>query len=57
MKRLLRVVVVLAALGGIAWALRDRLISIPAPREESPPAFRVKVPAGSPAGSNGASEA
>jgi hypothetical protein len=41
MKRLLRVVAVLAGLAGLAWAMRERLISIPAPREETPPTFRV----------------
>ena len=32
---------VLAAVAGVAWAMRERLISIPAPREERPPSFRV----------------
>ena len=41
MKRLLRVVAVIGALAGVAWALRERLISIPAPREQEPPTFRV----------------
>ncbi|HUO47051.1 MAG TPA: hypothetical protein VM470_09505 [Acidimicrobiia bacterium] len=41
MKRLLRFIAVVGAVAGVAWAMRDRLISIPAPREESPPSFRV----------------
>lgn len=41
MKRLLRMAAVIGALAGVAWALRERLISIPAPREEKPPTFRV----------------
>ncbi|HSL26613.1 MAG TPA: hypothetical protein VLA54_10065 [Acidimicrobiia bacterium] len=41
MKRFLRVVAVIGALVGVAWAMRERLISIPAPREKAPPVFRV----------------
>lgn len=40
-KRLLRTVVVLGGLAALAWAMRDRLISIATPREEQPPVFRV----------------
>lgn len=39
-----RVVKLLTFVGGLAallWALRDRLISIPTEREESPPSFRA----------------
>jgi hypothetical protein len=39
-----RVVKLLTFVGGVAaliWALRDRLISIPTEREESPPSFRA----------------
>ncbi|HJU51760.1 MAG TPA: hypothetical protein VJ815_05465 [Acidimicrobiia bacterium] len=39
-----RVVKLLTVVGGLAallWALRDRLISIPTEREESPPSFRA----------------
>ncbi|MDP3985076.1 MAG: hypothetical protein Q8Q52_08775 [Acidimicrobiia bacterium] len=41
MKRLLRVVAVIGGLAGVAWAMRERLISIAAPREDKPPTFRV----------------
>jgi hypothetical protein len=40
-KKLLRVVAVVGAVAGVAWAMRERLISIEAPREEHPPRFRV----------------
>ena len=32
---------VLAGLAGLLWAMRDRFISITAPKEAEPPAFRV----------------
>jgi hypothetical protein len=41
MKRFLRVLAVVGGLAGLAWAMRDRLISISATREEQPPTFRV----------------
>jgi hypothetical protein len=41
MKRLHRALAVIGGLAGIAWAMRDRLISIDATREEKPPTFRV----------------
>jgi hypothetical protein len=41
MRRFLRVVAILGALAGLAWAMRERMISIQAPREETPPTFRV----------------
>jgi hypothetical protein len=41
MKRFLRVLAVVGGLAGLAWAMRDRLISISGTREEQPPTFRV----------------
>jgi hypothetical protein len=41
MKRFLRVLAVVGGLAGLAWAMRDRLISISATRDEQPPTFRV----------------
>jgi hypothetical protein len=39
LKKLVRVVVVIGGFLAVAWAMRDRLISIPAPREAEPPGF------------------
>lgn len=41
MKRLLRSIAVIGGLAGVVWAMRERLISIPAAREPEPPEFRV----------------
>jgi hypothetical protein len=41
MKRFLRVLAVVGGVAGIIWAMRDRLISISAARDEQPPRFRV----------------
>lgn len=41
MKRLARVVGVLGGLAAVIWAMRERFISIAAPRESEPPSFRV----------------
>jgi len=41
MKRLVRALAVIGGLAGIAWAMRDRLISINPTREDTPPTFRV----------------
>jgi len=45
-KRLARVLGVIGGLGAIAWAMRDRLVSVAISREPVPPAF--KMPASSP---------
>jgi predicted flap endonuclease-1-like 5' DNA nuclease len=45
-KRLARVLGVVGGLGAIAWAMRDRLVSVAISREPVPPAF--KVPESSP---------
>ena len=41
MKRLARVIGVLGGVGAVIWAMRERFISIAAPREPHPPTFRV----------------
>lgn len=41
MRRLARVVSILAGIGAVIWAMRERFISIAAPREPEPPSFRV----------------
>lgn len=46
--RLARLLGALGGLGALAWAMRDRFISIAVPREPEPPAFRSqpRPPAG-----------
>jgi hypothetical protein len=39
-KNLLRIVAIFGGLVALAWALRERLITIDSPREESPSPFR-----------------
>ncbi|HEY7563646.1 MAG TPA: hypothetical protein VIA81_01850 [Acidimicrobiia bacterium] len=41
MRRLLKTIVFLSGMAALVWAMRERFISITAPREEKPPAFRV----------------
>ena len=41
MKRLARVLGVIGGLGAIAWAMRDRLVSVAISREPVPPAFKM----------------
>jgi large subunit ribosomal protein L21 len=41
MKKLARVLGILGGIAAVAWAMRDRFISIAAPREPEPPSFRV----------------
>lgn len=41
MKRLARVLGVIGGLGAIAWAMRDRLVSVAISREPVPPAFKT----------------
>jgi hypothetical protein len=40
-KRLLRTIAVIGGVVGVVWAMRERLISIPAAREPEPPEFRL----------------
>ncbi|HEX5722376.1 MAG TPA: hypothetical protein VFZ06_06460 [Acidimicrobiia bacterium] len=40
-RRVLKLLTMAAGLAALLWALRDRLISIPAEREETPPSFRA----------------
>ena len=49
MKRLARILAILAGIGAIVWAMRDRLVSVAISREPQPPAFRMPEPAASPA--------
>ncbi len=48
MKRLARILGVVGGVVAVVWAMRDRLISITAPREPEPPRFRVVTPPSSP---------
>ncbi len=48
MKRVARILGILGGLGAIAWAMRDRLVSVAIYREPQPPAF--KVPTANPGG-------
>ncbi len=41
MKRLLRIVGLVGAIVAVAWAMRDRFISVAASREPEPPRFRA----------------
>lgn len=41
MKKLARLVGIVGGVAAVLWAMRDRLISIAAPREPEPPKFRV----------------
>jgi predicted flap endonuclease-1-like 5' DNA nuclease len=47
-KRVARILGILGGLGAIAWAMRDRLVSVAISREPQPPAF--KVPTANPGG-------
>lgn len=48
MKRLARILGVVGGVAAVVWAMRDRLISITAPREPEPPRFRVVTPPSAP---------
>lgn len=48
MKRLARALGVLGGLAAVVWAMRERFISIAAPREPEPPSFRVITAPGKP---------
>jgi predicted flap endonuclease-1-like 5' DNA nuclease len=56
MKRLARILGVVGGVAAVVWAMRDRLISITAPREPQPPRFRVVTPPSAPPVSGGASD-
>lgn len=40
-RRVVKLLTIAGGLAALVWAMRDRLISIPSEREESPPSFRV----------------
>lgn len=44
MKKVARLLGILGGIAAVAWAMRDRLVSIAAPREPEPPRFRVVPP-------------
>lgn len=48
MKKIARVLGVLGGLAAVAWAMRNRFVSIATPREPEPPTFRVVTPPGTP---------
>lgn len=48
MKRMARLLGVLGGVAAVAWAMRERFVSIAAPREPEPPSFRVVTPASEP---------
>lgn len=48
MKKIARFIGVLGGVAAVVWAMRDRLVSIAAPREPQPPKFRVVPPAPEP---------
>jgi hypothetical protein len=41
MKKFMRILGILGGIAAVAWAMRDRFVSIAAPREPEPPSFRV----------------
>lgn len=49
MKKLARLVTVVGGVAAVIWAMRERLVSIAAPREPEPPKFRVVTPPSEPA--------
>jgi predicted flap endonuclease-1-like 5' DNA nuclease len=44
MKTVTKVLGILGGIGAVVWAIRDRFISVTAPREPEPPTFRVVAP-------------
>lgn len=52
MKRFVKVLGIIGAIGAIVWAMRDRFISLTVPKEPEPPAFRNPPPP--PAGTSAA---
>ena len=47
-KKLARLVGVVGGVAAVIWAMRERLVSIAAPREPEPPRFRVVTPPSEP---------
>ena len=47
-KKLARLVGVIGGVAAVIWAMRERLVSIAAPREPEPPRFRVVTPPSEP---------
>lgn len=41
MKKVARLIGIIGGVAAVVWAMRDRLVSIAAPREPEPPRFRV----------------
>lgn len=50
MKRLAKVVGIVAGMAAIVWAMRDRFISVATSREPEPPTFRTTQAVSGPAG-------
>ncbi|MDH4308619.1 MAG: helix-hairpin-helix domain-containing protein [Acidimicrobiia bacterium] len=48
MKKLARFLGVLGGVAAVVWAMRERFVSIAAPREPEPPTFRVVTPPSQP---------
>lgn len=48
MKKIARLIGVIGGVAAVVWAMRDRLVSITAPREPEPPRFRVVTPPSEP---------
>lgn len=53
MKKVARLLGILGGIAAVVWAMRDRLVSVAAPREPDPPRFRVVPP---PAGTGQAAD-
>ncbi|MFO7547886.1 MAG: DUF4332 domain-containing protein [Acidimicrobiia bacterium] len=53
MKTVTKVLGVLGGVAAVVWAMRDRFISVTAPREPEPPTFRVVAPPTPPAAREG----
>lgn len=48
MKKAARFLGLLGGVAAVAWAMRDRFVSIASPREPEPPTFRVVTPPSTP---------
>ncbi|MGF1667608.1 MAG: helix-hairpin-helix domain-containing protein [Acidimicrobiia bacterium] len=48
MKKVARLLGLLGGVAAVAWAMRDRFVSIASPREPEPPTFRVVTPPSAP---------
>ncbi|MEX1124501.1 MAG: helix-hairpin-helix domain-containing protein [Acidimicrobiia bacterium] len=49
-KKLAKIVGFVAGAAALAWAMRDRFISVATSREPEPPTFRTTVPSSAPSG-------